>query len=105
MTKQAMSEGAWAANFGATKQALASVVVKSVRYFGLSRKEMSPRLATSSGFTSPIAVSGLAPLARLAPATSLKVRKGNGPARSKKPGCSIKSTNDVRQRHDAKREL
>ena len=44
-----MPAGAWAANFGATRQALAAVAANSGRYFGLSRKERSPRLALSSG--------------------------------------------------------
>ena len=44
-----MPAGAWLANFGATRQALAPVAAKRGRYFGLSRKERSPCPAPSSG--------------------------------------------------------
>src|SRR5262245_8921900 len=85
-----VSVGPLPANFGATRQALAPVVANSGKYFGLSRKDRSPRLALSSGLTSLIGRSRSAPFAALALAASATIPRLKGPARSKKPGCSIR---------------
>src|SRR4029078_1394845 len=85
-----VSVGPWPANFGATRQALAPVVANTGKYFGLSRKDRSPCPALSSGLTSLIELSRPAPFAALALAASATVPKRKGPARSKKPGCSIR---------------
>ncbi len=44
-----MPAGAWLANLGATRQALAPVVGKGGRYFGLSINERSPSPALVEG--------------------------------------------------------
>src|SRR6266511_1155785 len=88
--RQIVPAGPWFANLEATRQALAPVAAKRGRYFGLSRKDRSPRAALSSGLTSLIARSRSAPLATSALAASATAPKVKGPARSKKPGCSIK---------------
>src|SRR5581483_246446 len=88
--RHATACGAWEANFGETKQALAPVLAKTGRYLRLSRKERSPCPALSSGFTSLMSKSESTPSANLASPAAVMALKENGPARSYKPGCSIK---------------
>src|SRR6476659_4132621 len=87
--RAAVPAGAWPANLGATRQAVALVWVNKERYFGLSRNDNSPLTAASRGLTSLILVSRSTSPERVAHAASTRARSGNGPARSKKPGCSI----------------
>ena len=57
---------------------------------------MSLLPAASSGLTSVISMPASASAGARAPAASPMVRKEKGPARSKKPGCSIKTYSDGR---------
>src|SRR5207247_547028 len=81
--------GTFAANAGARRHAAARVCVRWIAYLRLSRNERSRSEASTSVRTSAICRAGSAPgasSALVALATSLSE---NGPARSKKPGCSI----------------